>query len=154
MLIEPDARVLICLINRPRDLEIARWDHWYRIPLKHAPAEYLPDILAFYLTADFGDEKWAIHEYAHVRGHELARRADLFPEEPNHARADEVYFKMQLGPLHRLPHPILSLRWRRISFLQTTGDRLLNAMEIGELAERPSHRFVTLMDAEVPADED
>jgi len=154
LMIEADARVLICLINQPRDLEIARWDHWYRIPLKRAPAEYLPDVLAFYLTADFGDEKWAIHEYADVRGHELVRRVDLFPDEPNHARASEVYFKMQLGPLMRLPRPILSLKWRRLTFVQTTGDRLLNALEIGELLERSSNRFVTLMDREMPPSDD
>ena len=143
MMIPPDARVLVCLINTPRDLEIARWDHWYRIPVKHAPSDYL----AFYLTEKFGDEKWAIHEYAQVRGHELVRRLDLFPDEPNHPRAHELYYKMQLGPLQRLPRPIPSLKWRRITFIQTTGDRLVNALEIGELTSRSS-RYVTLMDDE------
>jgi hypothetical protein len=148
-MIQSDARVLVCLINTPKDLEIARWDHWYRIPIKHAPQEYMPDLLAFYLTSDFGDEKWAIHEYAEVRGHELVRRADLFPDQPNHARANETYYKLQLGPLQRLPRPIPSLKWRRITFIQTTGDRLINALEVGELVEKPSSRFVTLMDAEI-----
>jgi hypothetical protein len=145
-MIEADARVLVCLINSPRDLEIARWDHWYRIPVKRAPAEYTPDIIAFYLTSDFGDEKWAIHEFAPVRGHELVRRVDLFPDEPNHPRANDLYYKLQLGPLQRLPRPIPSLKWRRITFIQTTGDRFLNALEIGDLVERPSSRFVTLME--------
>jgi len=147
MMIPPDARVLVCLVNAPRDLEIARWDHWYRIPVKHAPGDYLADYLAFYLTEKFGDEKWAIHEYAQVRGHELVRRLDLFPDEPNHPRAHEPYYKMQLGPLQRLPRPIPSLKWRRITFIQTTGDRLVNALEIGELTSRSS-RYVTLMDDE------
>jgi len=149
-MIEPDDRVLVCLMNNPRDLEIARWDHWYRIPVKHAPADYLADILAFYLTAAFGDEKWAIHEYARVRGHELVRRVDLFPDEADHPRANDLYYKMQLGPLQRLSRPIPSLRWRRITFLQTTGDRFLNALDVGELAESntDSARFVTLMDEE------
>ncbi len=149
-MIEPDDRVLVCLMNNPRDLEIARWDHWYRIPVRRAPADYLADILAFYLTAAFGDEKWAIHEYARVRGHELVRRVDLFPDQPNHPRANDLYYKMQLGPLQRLSRPIPSLRWRRITFLQTTGDRFLNALDVGELAESntDSARFVTLMDEE------
>jgi hypothetical protein len=147
-MIEPDARVLVCLINRPRDLEIARWDHWYRIPVKHAPPDYLADILAFYLSAPFGDEKWAIHEYAEVRGHELVRRVDLFPSEPNHPRANELYYKMQLGPLQRLSRPIPSLKWRRIAFIQTTGDRFMNALEVSELAEDHTggDRFVQLME--------
>lgn len=146
-MIESDARVLVCLINTPRDLEIARWDHWYRIPVKRAPSDYLADYLAFYLTEKFGDERWAIHEYAGVRGHELVRRADLFPEQPNHTRANDVYYKMQLGPLQRLPRPIPSLKWRRISFIQTTGDRLINALEVSELTSHSS-RYVTLMEDE------
>ena len=68
--------------------------------------------MAFYLTADFGDEKWAIHEYATVRGHELVSRLDLFPDQPSHARAHEVYIKLQLGPLERLPRPIPAIRLR------------------------------------------
>jgi hypothetical protein len=147
-MIEPDARVLVCLINRPRDLEIARWDHWYRIPVKHAPPDYMADVLAFYLSAPFGDEKWAIHEYAEVRGHELVRRVDLFPTEPTHPRANELYYKMQLGPLQRLSRPIPSLKWRRIAFIQTTGDRFLNALEVSELVENHTggDRFVQLME--------
>jgi hypothetical protein len=147
-MIEPDARVLVCLINRPRDLEIARWDHWYRIPVKHAPADYLAEILAFYLTSSFGDERWAIHEYAEVRGHELVRRIDLFPDQPDHPRAEELYYKMQLGPLQRLSRPIPSLKWRRIAFIQTTGDRLINALELSELVEthRAGDRYVQLME--------
>ena len=145
-MIDHAARVLVCLINQPKDLEIARWDHWYRIPVKHAPPEYLSELLAFYLTADFGDEKWAIHEYAEVRGHELVRRVDLFPDQLDHPRANEAYYKLQLGPLHRLPRPIPSLKWRRVTFIETTGDRLLNALELNDLTERPSNRFVKLMD--------
>ncbi|MGQ9813736.1 MAG: hypothetical protein ACUVR3_01055 [Candidatus Roseilinea sp.] len=147
-MIEPDDRILVCVMNTPRDLEIARWDHWYRIPVKHAPADYLADILAFYLTSAFGDEKWAIHEYARVRGHELVRRVDLFPDQPDHPRANDLYYKMQLGPLQRLSRPIPSLKWRRITFLQTTGDRFLNALDVSELVESNTRgaRFVTLMD--------
>lgn len=147
-MIESDARVLVCLINKPRDLEIARWDHWYRIPVKNAPSDYLADIVAFYLTAAFGDEKWAIHEYAEVRGHELARRIDLFPQEVTHPHASDLYYKMQLGPLQRLARPIPSLKWRRVAFIQTTGDRFVNALEIGELVEAHggADRFVQLME--------
>ena len=147
-LIEPDARVLVCLINKPRDLETARWDHWYRIPVKHAPQDFLADIIAFYLTSAFGDEKWAVHEYARVRGHELVKRVDIFPDQPEHARANDLYYKMQLGPLQRLARPIPSLKWRRVAFIQTTGDRFLNALEISELVETRSgsNRFVQLME--------
>lgn len=153
-MLEASSRVLICLVNRPRDLEIARWEHWYRIPVEQAPDEYLADYLAFYLTEAFEDEKWAIHEYAAVRGHELVRRADLFPGEPDHPRAKALYFKMQLGPLLRLPRPVPSLRWRRITFIQTTGERLLNALEVGELAAHSRHYIRLMEDAESGVDVD
>ena len=153
-MIEPDARVLVCLLNKPRDLEIARWDHWYRIPVKHAPADYLADIIAFYLTSAFGDERWAIHEYAEARGHELVKRVDLFPDQPDHPHANDLYYKMQLGPLQRLPRPIPSLKWRRIAFIQTTGDRFLNALEVSELVEGrlSGDRFVQLMEDDADVD--
>lgn len=149
-MIAPESRVLVCVMNSTRDLEFARWDHWYRIPVKHAPADYLADYLAFYLTGAFGDEKWAIHEYAPVRGHELVRRVDLFPGQPDHARATDLYYKMQLGPLQRLSRPIPSLKWRRIAFIATTGDRFVNALDVSELSESEvaPDRFVTLMDEE------
>jgi hypothetical protein len=149
-MIESSARVLVCLVNRPRDLEIARWEHWYRIPVAQAPDDYLADYLAFYLTEAFEDERWAIHEFAPVRGHELVRRLDLFPEQPEHPRSHVLYYKMQLGPLRRLPRPIPSLHWRRLTFIQTTGERLLNALEIGELAAH-SRRFIRLMEDEPDA---
>ena len=147
-MLEAADRVLICMINRPRDLEIVRWDHWYRIPVKHAPKEYLADVLAFYLTAPFGDEKWAIHEYARVRGHEMVRRVDLFPDQPKHPRAEELYYQIQLHPLQRLPRPIPSLKWRRVTFVQTSGDRLMHALEMSELVETSAknQRFVTLLE--------
>jgi hypothetical protein len=111
-------RVLVALLNNRRDFEIARDEGWYRIPLKHAPPSTTEAVvLAFYFTRAFGEEKWAIHWYAPVRGHELVRRRDLLPIEPDHPHADAPYYKLQLGPLIRLEQPIYSLRWRRITFI-------------------------------------
>ena len=86
-----------------------------------------------------------------MRGHELVRRADLFPDQADHPRANELYYKMQLGPLQRLARPIPSLKWRRVSFIETTGDRFLNALEISELIESHASgdRFVQLMEEDV-----
>jgi hypothetical protein len=145
--LEPSDRVLVCLVNNPRDLAIARWDHWYRLPIRHAPVD-LPDVLAFYLSAAFEDERYTIQEYARVRGHELVRRCDLFPEQRDHPRASEVYYKLVLEPLRRLVHPIPALRLRRFSFIQSTGDRLLHALDVSELADIVDRQFVRLMEEE------
>ncbi|MGQ0604084.1 MAG: hypothetical protein ACT4QE_20575, partial [Anaerolineales bacterium] len=76
---------------------------------------------------------WAINFIAPVRGHELTTRAELLRTQPDHPRATEQYFKLQLGPLERLPQPIASRKWRRLTFLYTTGERLLGATEINDL---------------------
>ncbi len=129
----PEALVLVAIMNNRRDFAIAKTLGWYRIPLRHAPRTIQVDYLAFYQTAVFGDEKWAINYYAQVRGHELVTRRDLFRDQPDHPRAGEWYYKMQLGPLERLPRPIPSRTWRRITFLLTTGERFMKAEEINDL---------------------
>ena len=131
---DADDIVLVALINNPRDLEIVRAENWYRIPAKHAPAHVTrARYIAFYLTKSFGDQKWTIGEYAPVRGHELVRRRDLFPDEINHPRANDAYYQLQLGTLIKLARPIISKSGRRILFIWTTGDKLSRAVEINDL---------------------
>jgi hypothetical protein len=119
-----------------------------RIPSHHAPQSTTEAaVLAFYFTKAFDDEKWSIRWYAPLRGHELVRRRDLLPGQPDHPRADEAYYKLQLGPLMQLELPIHSLRWRRITFIETTWDRFTAAEEINDLyASGADGLFVTLKD--------
>jgi len=142
----PEDRVLVAIMNNRRDFERLRDRGWYRIPVKHAPPTTGDSgYVAFYFTRTFGEERWAIHWYAPVRGHEMARRRDLLPDEVDHPRADQAYYKLQLGPLERLDPPIVSLRWRRITFIETTWDRFQMAQEINELyASGADGLFVTL----------
>ena len=133
-MLDPSDRVLVAIMNSRRDIVIAREDSWYRIPVQYAP-ESIGEavVLAFYFTRAFGEEKWAIHWYAEVRGYELVRRRDLFPDQADHKRADDRYYKMQIGPLIRRDPPIPSMRWRRITFIQSTWDRFTAAEEINDL---------------------
>ena len=95
----PSDRVLVGIMNSRRDLAIAQDEGWYRIPKRHAPESTTEAVvLAFYFTKAFGGEKWAIHYYAPVEGHELVRRRDLLPHQLDHPHADEPYYKLQLGP--------------------------------------------------------
>ena len=144
----PEDRVLVAVLNSPRDFERVSDEGWYRIPVKHAPKSTGDsDYVAFYFTKAFGEERWAIHWYAPVRGHERIRRRDLLPTEPDHPRADNAYYVVQLGPVERLEPPIISLRWRRITFIETTWDRFQIAQEINELyASGADGLFVTLKD--------
>ncbi len=129
----PEDRVLVAIMPSPRDMAIVREDGWYRIPEKRAPKGVHAEYLAFYYNHSFGGQKWAIHYYARQVGYELMGRRDLLPAEPDHPRADELYFTIQLGPLQQLARPIVSLRWRRISFVHPTWDRFMDAAEINDL---------------------
>lgn len=133
-MLEPTDLVLVAVIKAPRDLEMARVLGWYRLPARTAPKVLAVDWLAFYQTAQFGAEKWSINYLAPVRGHELTTRGDLLRSQPDHPRAQEPYYKLQLGPVARLPRPIPAGRWRRLTFLYTTGEHLLTAAELSDLA--------------------
>ena len=132
-----DARVLVAVITRPRDLAAARDEGWYRIPLRRAPRGLAAEYLAFYQTAAFGAERWAVRYLAPVRAVEIAARAALLPDEPGHARASERYYRYALGPLQPLPAALPSRRLRRISFIPTTYGQLLRACDVAELWRPP-----------------
>jgi hypothetical protein len=138
--LSPAVLILVAVMNDPRDLEIARLLGWYRIPLRSAPKVIAVDYLAFYQTAAFGEEKWRIQTLAPVRGHELTTRLDLLRDEPAHPHAHHEYYKVQLGPLERLPQPVLADQWRRITFFYTTGEYLLNARTVKDLIVESEER--------------
>ncbi len=128
-----DDLVLVAIRKSMRDLQIARLLGWYRIPVQTAPKTINVDLLGFYQTAAFGEQKWSVRYAARVRGYELTTRLELLQGEPDHPRADEPYFRLQIGPLQALPQPIESGKWLRFTFLYTTGERLLAARELKEL---------------------
>ncbi len=129
----PTSLILVCLLPTPRDLELARLLGWYRIPFKSAPKVVAVDYLAFYQPASFGEQGGQIQYAAEVRGHELTTRAELLRDEPEHPRAREEYFKIQLGALEKLKSPVKAEKWRRITFFYTTGEYLLRAQTLNEL---------------------
>ena len=131
--LSPASLVMVCLLPTPRDLEIARLLGWYRIPLRTAPKVVAVDYLAFYQPASFGGHGGQIELVAPVRGHELTTRAELLKDEADHARAREEYYKIQIGALAKLARPIFSEKWKRITFLYTTGEYLIRARTLNDL---------------------
>ena len=132
--------VLVCLLPSPRDLDIARLLGWYRIPLRSAPKVVAVDYLAFYQPGRFADQSCRIEWMAPVHGHELTTRLELLHDEPDHLRAREEYYKIQIGRLEKLAHPILSDKWKRLTFLYTTGEYLLQASTLNDLVVRSGER--------------
>ena len=135
--------VLVAIMPDPKDLDLARLLGWYRIPLKSAPKVIAVDFLAFYQTAAFDESnKWQIKFIAPVKGHELTTRASLFKEELDHPRANEEYYKIQIGDLVQLQKPVIADRWRRITFFYTTGCLLNNASSIRDLVVEGEEREI------------
>ncbi len=137
----PESLILVGVMPEQRDLEIARLLGWYRIRMKSAPKVLEVDCLAFYQTGAFGEEHGGrIEHFAELRGHELVTRRDLFRDEPEHPRASEEYYKLSLGPLQTLVEPLLAGKWKRITFLYTTGERFNTAGDIDDLVVRSEER--------------
>ena len=139
----PTDLILVAFMRAPRDMEIARLLGWYRIPLRTAPKVVAVDYLAFYQPASFGDDhKWCIEVVAPVKGHELATRGDLFKDDLDHPGSREEYYKIQIGTLQTLPRPIQAEKWKRVTFLYTTGEHLLQAETINQLTVHDTERNV------------
>ena len=135
--------ILLAIIPTPRDLEIARVVGWYRIPFRFAPKIIRVDYLAFYQPAAFGkNHMHCVESFASVRGVELTTRREIIQNEPDHHRADEEYYKIQLGSLVQLKNPIRADKWKRITFLYTTGDRFSKAKTINDLVVRDDERKI------------
>lgn len=141
-MLQPTDLILVCLLPTPRDLEIARLLGWYRIPLRTAPKVVAVDYLAFYQPSSFGDHGGLIEYIAPVKGHELTTRGELLKDEADHPRAREEYYKIQLGALEKLKEPIESEKWKRLTFLYTTGEYLLNAKLLNDLVVHAEERGI------------
>jgi very-short-patch-repair endonuclease len=132
-----DDEVLVAILNHPRDFTIARDSHWYRIPVLSAQKwlrnRWPPQWLAFYHTKIFETEAFAIHHYAKVLTIREVLRRELFPEEPNHPKAQQPYYQLMLGSLQQLPQVVRSARRRRIVFIRTNWRKFSNATEINDL---------------------
>lgn len=139
-MLKPTDLILVCLLPSPRDLEIARLLGWYRIPLRSAPKVVSVDYLAFYQPAAFRERGGQIEYVAQVNGHELTTRGELLKDESEHPRAKEEYFKIQLGGLEKLKEPVKTDKWKRLTFLYSTGEYLLNAKTLNDLVVEGEER--------------
>lgn len=124
--------VLVCVLKSKRDLDILTKEHWYRIPVSHAPVSHF-DWLAFYQPRPFYPEDKRINYYTKVKSKKIYKRKQLLPEEEKHPRAKDMYIKINVGKIMRLRPPIKNIAPRRISFGFTTLSRLKNSKDILEI---------------------
>lgn len=130
-------QVLVAILNNNLDFNVARDQHWYRIPVssveKWLKNRWPPQWLAFYQTKIFGQEAYSVNYYAQVLHIREVHRGLLFPDQPLDERSNRRYYQLFLEPLQRLPKPILSPRLRRIVFIPTTAEKFFAASEINDL---------------------
>ena len=129
--------LLVGIINSISDFEIIRDKHWYRVPVeiaeKRLKKRWPPKWIAFYHSGALKNAPFLISHYAKIKNIVRASRNELFPEEPHNQKSNRIYYKIVFEKLETLPKPILSRRWRRIVFIQTTYKKILNAVEINDL---------------------
>jgi len=129
--------VLVAILNNQLDFAILREQGWYRIPVssveKWLKERWPPRWLAFYQTKAFGEEAHAIHYYGEVLQIRKIPRGQLFPDDPQNPRNDQLYYQLFVEPLKKLPKPIYSHRLRRIVFIPTTWEKFVAAKEVNDL---------------------
>jgi very-short-patch-repair endonuclease len=130
--------ILIALLPSQTDLGIAARKHWYRIPTasKNVPLMVQNGEvkqIAFYQPKIFHDDAFAVRWYANVKKISVVKRKKLFPNEPENPKSGNMYYKIEIDKLLRLPRAIPSLRHRRILFITSTRSRFDKAQEINDL---------------------
>lgn len=132
--------VLVAVVNNESDLARAREKKWYRIPVKRAPRQIAAEYLALYQTGKFGASGKRINYFAPILRYHVVTRAELLPDQPDHPRASEQYFRLELGDLQALEKPIPNQWQPRITFLYTTLERLFQANDVADLWLRDAAR--------------
>jgi len=124
--------VLVGVVRNKADLDRARQEGWYRIP-GSVRFRRRPGYLALYPVKGCGRAGGRISWYSPVEKVTRRRRIELVPEEGDHPRAGDWYWKLELGDRIKLPHPVRNRLRRRVIFAYTTLSRLRRAREVGEL---------------------
>ena len=136
--VEHEARrrtVLVAVMNNREDWRRVAEEGWYRIPQRRAPRRIGADFLALYQTGAFrrSGEAHTVTYFAPTRRYQLLTRAEMMPQEADHPRAQDYYFRIEVGPLERLMRPVPAATMRRITFIHTTLARLLHADDVRDL---------------------
>jgi len=132
-MIEAEDRVLVCVVNRKRDLHHLIHDRWYRVPIEQMPDGIQAEILGFYLSKSIESQAGAVRYYAVVRGVELVYRRWLLPRESDHPRADKLYYRVSVAEVLKKEPPILNPSRYRIHFIRTPWARFHQATQIHDL---------------------
>lgn len=131
---------LVGVVAADADLKRFRDEGWYRVPDRalgrSLSRDALGDLraLALYQTGGVTDGlPGTIELWGEITAIERLCRRDLLPDEPNHPAAAELYHCVRVDSVQHLERPIVSRLPRRITFLRTTRQRLLHAVDLNDL---------------------
>jgi very-short-patch-repair endonuclease len=129
--------LLVGIVNTQSDFEIIQDQHWYRIPIdkvrNQLERRWPPKWIAFYYTNAVKAFPQMIIHYAKVKRISEASRQELFPIDKQSHKSSRRYYKISFDKVESLSKPILSRRWRRIVFINTTFKKFKNAIEVNDL---------------------
>ncbi len=129
--------LIVCILNTLQDFSILREQLWYRIPVesveKFLRERWPPKWMAFYQSGVFKKNAFMINHYGLISNISIRTRMELFPDEKPNLKSDKKYYKISFNKIETLHKPILSRRWRRIVFINTTYNKFINAIEINDL---------------------
>ena len=129
--------LLVGIVNRIGDYNIIHNQFWYRIPVDKADKmlkdRWPPRWIAFHYTSRIKKNPQMILHYGKVSSIEVRSRKELFPNEKTNYKTRRNYYKISIGEVFTLPKPILSRRFRKIVFIQTTYKKFINAIEVNDL---------------------
>ena len=155
---QPDT-VLLAIMPNKADYNCLQNEGWYRIPVEKAPPiikNGQANIIAFYLTSTFKEQKWSIRQYGYIKSITEVSRPDLFPDEPADApKAHRRYYKIEVAQLLELPVPITSRKGHRLIFVPTTEQRFFNHTDLNFLfntSPLEDKLFARLKQAHIPAE--
>lgn len=134
---ENSEELFVGIVPRHDDFEILQTQKWYHLPVdkskRYRRKRWPPVWIAFYYPGAIMEYPHQIIHYARIVSITEASRKELFPIDKYPHKAKRKYFKISFDKLETLPKPILSRRWRRINFIQTTYKKFINAVEINDL---------------------
>lgn len=129
---------LVALLNNRQDLSIALNKNWYRIPVKtritpQTVRENKLTYIAFYQSSAFGKDAFKIKWLAKVKNISVLKRRELLPEEQINPKSENDYYKIEFDKCEQLEKPVISKSHRRMLFVNTTYQRLIQSAEFNDL---------------------
>lgn len=129
--------VLVGVLKSRRDQRLLLKEQWYRIPLAFVPKRPFTHV-AFYQPVSFGKHGKRIEYVGRITARSLQTRKQLLPNELNHPRAADSYWKFSFDEIERLARPVKNIIPRRVTFGFTTLSRLMSSANILALYDVPA----------------